>query len=440
MDINLKIAMISLGCPKNQVDADVMCHKLLLEGHTTTPHIEEADVIIVNTCGFIESAKQESINNILMACDQKNLDRKVKVIATGCLAERYREELANEIPELDAVVGIGKNKDICEIVNKIEAERLFVGKKSDLALGGKRIISSPAHFAYLKISEGCNNRCHFCAIPLIRGNLRCRDMQDILNEAKWMVSEGVKEIIVVAQDVTAYGDDKGENKSCELLYKLNAIEGVNWIRLLYAYPEKITEEFAQTLADCDKIVPYIDIPIQHINSEVLKNMNRNGDRETVINSINRLRSKIPDITIRSTLIVGFPGETEEQFEELCDFVREYKIDRLGCFAYSQEENTPASVMDNQIDPEIKQKRADIIMRIQSEVSEQKQNAKIGKTLTVICDDYDSEYDLYVCRPKSDAPDIDTVCYVKSEEVLTQGGFYNVLIEECDIYDLFGYIV
>ena len=436
----MKIAIISLGCPKNQVDADVLCHQLLTDGHTTVGDISEADCIIINTCGFIESAKQESIDNILMACEEKTSNDKVKVVVTGCLAERYRDEISKEIPEVDAVVGIGSNKDICDIINKLDNEsKLYFGEKDMLQLGGKRIISTPKHYAYLKISEGCNNRCHYCAIPLIRGGLRSRNMQDIIQEATWMVSEGIKEIILVAQDITAYGDDFGKNQASELLYKLNAIEGINWIRILYAYPEKITDDFITAMAKCEKILPYLDVPIQHINTEVLKNMNRNGTRETIITALDKLRAAIPDITLRSTLITGYPNETEEQFLELCEFVKEYKIDRLGCFAYSQEEDTVAASMENQIDEEVRAKRAEIIMRVQGEVMAQKQAEMIGKTVTVICDEYDEENELFICRTKGDAPDIDTVCYVKSEDMLTQGEFYQVKVEESDMYDIFGFL-
>ncbi len=438
----MKIAFISLGCPKNQVDADVLCHQLLSHGHTTVSDITEADCIIVNTCGFIESAKQESIDNILMACQQKENNQNLKVVVTGCLAERYKQELADEIQEVDAVVGIGSNSEICEILNRIQQEKVqSYGEKTSLELGGKRVISTPSHFAYLKISEGCNNRCHYCAIPLIRGKLRSRDFNDIIDEAKWLVAEGVKEIILVAQDITAYGDDKGKNQICELLTALNDIEGIGFIRIMYAYPERITDEFIDTLVKCNHVLKYIDVPIQHINTEVLKNMNRKGTRETVISALDRLRAKIKDITIRSTLITGYPDETEEQFLELCDFVKEYKIDRLGCFAYSQEEDTVAATMPNQIDMEIREKRAEIIMRIQAEVMAEKQSAMVSKQIDVICDDYDDQEQVFICRYlNSDAPEIDAVCYVKTEKMLRQGEIYKVEVLESDMYDLYAQLV
>lgn len=436
----MRFALISLGCPKNQVDADVMCRQLLTAGHTTTDDLSQAECIIINTCGFIDSAKAESIENILTACEQKK-NHNVKVVVTGCLAERYREEVLSEIPEVDAVVGIGSNKNICDIINclEIEKNRFYGGEKSELPLGGKRVISTPAHYAYLKISEGCNNRCSYCAIPMIRGNLRSRDMQEIIDEANWLAEQGVKEIILVAQDITAYGDDLGENKICELLRRLNSVEGIRWIRLLYAYPERITDEFIKTVAECDKVLKYLDVPIQHINTRVLKSMNRKGTRETVESALDRLRAAMPNIVLRTTLIAGFPGETEQEFDELCEFVKQYRFDRLGCFAYSCEENTPAAVMPGQIDEDVKAARAETVMRIQTEIMAQKQNEKIGTKQTVIVDDYDSENDLFICRTAADAPDIDAVCYVKSEETLRQGELYTVQIEESDIYDLFGYV-
>ncbi len=434
---NVKIAVISLGCPKNQVDADVFCHALLSRGHESTGDLSLADVILVNTCGFIESAKAESIEAILTACAEKQT-HSVKVIVTGCLAERYREQLAEEIPEVDAVVGIGSNEQLADIVEAAYAgkpQQQCYGEKTALPLGGKRIISTPGHYAYLKISEGCNNRCHYCAIPLIRGKLRSRDMEDILQEARWMASEGVQEIILVAQDVTAYGDDTGENQAARLLRRLNEVEGIRWIRLLYAYPERITDDFIAAMAESKKVLHYLDMPIQHINSRVLQSMNRRGDRSTIENAVRRLRAAMPDITLRTTLLVGYPGETEAEFEELCDFVQQGLFDRLGCFAFSAEEDTVAATMSGQIPEEVRTARADTVMQLQTEIMAQKQAAKVGSLQTVICDDYDPEEDVFLCRTVSDAPDIDAICYVKSEKTLEQGGFYSVRITESDVYDL-----
>lgn len=432
------IALISLGCPKNQVDADVMCHALLERGHTTTADLSLADVIIVNTCGFIESAKQEAIDNILEACSYKAQNPKLKVIVTGCLAQRYQHEIIEEIPEADAVVGLGSDESICEIVERLTRETHVesYGDKESLPLGGKRVISTPRHFAYLKIAEGCNNRCHYCAIPMIRGRLRSRTIPDLVEEARFLASEGVKELIVVAQDITAFGADRGKPEIAELLDELNAVEGIEWIRLLYAYPERITDEFIDAMVRNEKVLHYLDVPIQHINSEMLRAMNRLGDRNTVLNALDRLRSAMPDLTLRTTLIAGYPGETEEQFEEMCDFVKEYRFDRLGCFAYSEEEGTVAAKLP-QLPQELREKRAEIIMNIQANVMAEKQLAKVGCVMDVICDDYDDENDLYICRTKADAPDIDAECCVSSEQPLERGGFYRVRIEESDVYDLYG---
>ena len=380
----MKIACISLGCPKNQVDLDVMVHILLSAGHETVADLAEADVILVNTCGFIESAKTEAIENILEACSCKQQNPELKVIVTGCLAERYRSQIEEEIPEVDAVVGCASNKAIDTIVARLfhgEDHLESYGAKRTFPLGGKRVIGTPAHYAYLKIAEGCNNRCHYCAIPGIRGPLHSRDMADCVAEARWLAGEGVKELIVVAQDPTAYGEDWGKPGSiCELLDKLNKVPGLEWIRIMYAYPERITDEFIAAMKRNEKVVPYLDLPIQHCNDTILKNMNRRSNRAELLEVIGKLRREIPGITLRTTLIAGFPGETEEQFEDLCNFVKEVKFDRLGCFAYSAEENTVAAKMDGQIEQEVKDKRAELVMQIQTGIMAQKQAEKVGQTV------------------------------------------------------------
>ena len=432
------IALISLGCPKNQVDADHLCHALLAAGHTTTADPAEADVILINTCGFIESAKQEAIDTILESVQLKQGAHPPKVVVTGCLAERYREEIQKEIPEVDATIGIGCNADIAALVARaLDGEKVEAfAKKTDLPLEGLRVISTPRHYAYLKIAEGCNNRCSYCAIPLIRGPLRSRRLEQVLEEARWLASEGVKELIVVAQDVTAYGDDLGRNQTVELLDALNQVEGIHWIRLLYAYPERVTDDFIAAMARNDKVLPYLDLPIQHINSEILRSMNRKGDRETVLSAIRRLRAGIPGLTLRTTLIAGYPGETEEQFEELCEFVKETEFDRLGCFAYSQEEGTPAARME-QLPLSVREERAARIMEIQAGVMARKQEEKLGAELEVICDGLDEETGLYACRSAADAPEIDAIVYVNSPDLpLEEGGFYRVRVEESDVYDLY----
>ena len=339
---------------------------------------------------------------------------------------------------MDATIGIGCNADIAALVARaLDGEKVEAfAKKTDLPLEGLRVISTPRHYAYLKIAEGCNNRCSYCAIPLIRGPLRSRRLEQVLEEARWLASEGVKELIVVAQDVTAYGDDLGRNQTVELLDALNQVEGIHWIRLLYAYPERVTDDFIAAMARNDKVLPYLDLPIQHINSEILRSMNRKGDRETVLSAIRRLRAGIPGLTLRTTLIAGYPGETEEQFEELCEFVKETEFDRLGCFAYSQEEGTPAARME-QLPLSVREERAARIMEIQAGVMARKQEEKLGAELEVICDGLDEETGLYACRSAADAPEIDAIVYVNSPDLpLEEGGFYRVQVEESDVYDLY----
>ena len=437
----MKIACISLGCPKNQVDLDGMVHILLSAGHETVAELGEADVILVNTCGFIESAKTEAIENILEACSYKQQNPDLKVIVTGCLAERYRSQIEEEIPEVDAVVGCASNKAIDSIVARLfngEDHLESYGLKKDFPLGGKRVIGTPAHYAYLKIAEGCNNRCHYCAIPGIRGPLRSRDMADCVAEARWLAGEGVKELIIVAQDPTAYGEDWGKPGSiCELLDQLNKVQGIEWIRIMYAYPERITDAFIAAMKRNEKVLPYLDLPIQHCNDVILKNMNRRSNRAELLDVIGKLRREIPGITLRTTLIAGFPGETEEQFEDLCNFVKAVQFDRLGCFAYSAEENTVAARMDGQIEQEVKEKRAELVMQIQTGIMAQKQAAKVGQTVRVICDGIDDESGLYLCRTAADAPEVDGNVCVSSEEPLYPGAFYDILVDDSDLYDLYG---
>ena len=436
----MKIALISLGCPKNQVDADVMCRSLLAAGHESTADLSQADVIIVNTCGFIESAKAEAIENILMACSYKEQNPDLKVVVTGCLAERYQKEIRTEMPEVDAVVGIGSNNAICAVIERLSTgpQEQF-GPKTAMPLGGARVISTPPHYAYLKIAEGCNNGCYYCAIPLIRGALRSRELNDCVAEARWLAGEGVRELILVAQDPTAYGEDWGKPGAiCELLDALQKIEGIRWIRILYAYPERISDAFIAAMVRNTKVVPYLDLPIQHCDDAVLKAMNRRGGRREIEDSIARLRAAIPGITLRTTLIAGFPGETEEQYAELCDFVKTVKFDRLGCFAYSAEENTVAARMENQLDEETKQRRADHIMELQAEVSAAREGEKVGQTLECICDGVDDETGMYLLRTKADCPEIDGNVLTPADTPLETGAFYNVTITDADTYDLYGY--
>ena len=440
----MKIACISLGCPKNQVDLDGMVHILLSAGHETVAELGEADVILVNTCGFIESAKTEAIENILEACSYKQQNPDLKVIVTGCLAERYRSQIEEEIPEVDAVVGCASNKAIDSIVARLfngEDHLESYGLKKDFPLGGKRVIGTPAHYAYLKIAEGCNNRCHYCAIPGIRGPLHSRDMADCVAEARWLAGEGVKELIVVAQDTSRYGTDLPGHKRLlpELLRKLREIDGLHWIRVHYVYPDEIDDEFIQVMASEPKIVKYLDIPIQHCNSKILKLMNRRGDGEFLKALFARLRAGIPGLVIRTSLITGLPGEGEEEFAELCDFLREERLERVGAFAFSPEEGTPAAQMEH-VDTDTAVKRAEIVEMLQSEIMDAYNAEKLGKTMEVLVDGYDEESGQFYGRTFADSPDIDGRVWIASDEPVHEGDFVMVKIDGCTDGDLCGYVV
>lgn len=405
-----KIGMISLGCPKNQVDAEVMLSKLSEGGFDIVNDPAEADLIIVNTCGFIESAKRESIESILDMISYKEDFPSTKVLVTGCLAERYRSEIFEEIPEVDGVIGIGANGDICEICEKIlggDKTELYPPKDC-LQIEGGRILTTPSYTAYLKIAEGCSNHCTYCAIPSIRGEYRSRSSESILAEAKRLAAEGVKELIVVAQDTTRYGEDLyGKNALVPLLKALSQIEGIEWIRLLYLYPERIDDALIDEIANNEKIVKYLDVPIQHCSENVLKRMNRHGNREVLTALFRKLREKIPGVVIRTSLIAGFPGETEEEFDELCSFAEEMRFERMGCFAYSEEEGTPAAKLDGMLEPEERERRAEIINDLQNEILDGINESLIGERLDVIVEGYDGYTDVYFGRTYMDAPEIDT---------------------------------
>lgn len=428
-----KIGMISLGCPKNQVDAEIMLSKLQNHGYEIVTDPGEADIIIINTCGFIESAKKESIENILDMVSYKEDFPSVKVLVTGCLAERYRSEIFTEIPEVDGVVGIGANNDICEICDKLmnyEKVEKFPPKEA-LCFDGDRVLTTPPYSAYLKIAEGCSNHCTYCAIPSIRGEYRSRPAESILAEAEKLSKNGVKELIVVAQDTTRYGEDLyGKNALVPLLRSLCKVEGIEWIRLLYLYPERIDDSLIETIASEDKIVKYMDIPVQHCSSRILKRMNRKGDRESLTNLFNKIRERIPDITLRTTFIAGFPGETEEEFEELCNFVNEMKFERMGCFAYSEEEGTPAAKLDGMLPEEERNRRADIVNDIQSGILDEINESLIGKELITIVEEYDGYTDSYYGRTVMDAPEIDTqICFTCGYD-LNDGEIVTVEVINC----------
>lgn len=436
--MNEKIALISLGCPKNQVDAEAMLALLKQNGFVVSSEVEGSDLVIVNTCGFIEEAKKEAIETILSVAELKKQGLVGALLVTGCLAQRYKSEVIEEIPEIDGIIGIGKNGDIAEICREVLSKKRVCEFPSKLSLpiDGDRILSTPHHFAYLKIAEGCSNCCSYCAIPAIRGKLRSRTMESILEEAKNLASSGVKEIAVIAQDITRYGTDNyGEFMLAKLLKKLCKVDGIEWIRLLYCYPECMTDELINTIAKEEKICKYIDLPLQHADADVLKRMNRTGDEKSLLALVQKLRKRIPGVIIRTTVMVGFPGETEENFETLSRFVEEARFDRLGCFAFSPEEGTLAAKMEDQIEPEVKEHRAELIMEQQYRIFEEKQNEKIGKTFKVIVDGFDEENLFYTGRTYMDCLEIDSIVIISTEEELLPGDFVPVKIiatEDCDL--------
>lgn len=436
-----KVGMVSLGCPKNQIDAEHMLYDLKNHGFKLVQDAALADVVIINTCGFIESAKQEAIDNILEFCVLKKEGKIKAVICTGCLAERYRDEVLKEIPELDAVIGIGSNSKLCDIIHDVLSKNKSVcdfEDKSELSLEGGRIISTEPFYAYLKIAEGCDNCCTYCAIPAIRGKFRSRRIEAVIKEAEWLAEHGVTEVVVVAQDTTRYGEDiYGEPKLAQLLKELCKIEGLKWIRTLYAYPERITDELIETLKNEEKLVKYLDIPIQHCDEQVLKRMNRHGNRKTLTELVNKLRAEIPGIVLRTTLIAGFPGETEEQFGKLLDFVKEIKFERLGCFAYSQEEGTPAARLDGQLDEEIKEHRADVIMQEQMFISDRLNQSLLDKELEVVVEGFDRYAECWFGRSVMDAPEIDGKIFFTCDEKPMIGQYITVHIDDTLDYDLIG---
>ena len=438
-----KISMVSLGCPKNQVDAEMMLASLKKAGFEIATEEAQADAIIINTCGFIEDAKKEAIENILEASMYKKNGKCKALIVTGCLAERYKDDVTEEIPEVDVCVGIGSNSRIAEIVKQAiegKKENSF-GPKEDLDLNGERILGGYPFSTYLKVGDGCNNCCTYCAIPKIRGKMRSRTIEECVAEAEKLAENGVKELIVVAQDTTAYGEDiYGKPMLPELLRKLAKIEKLHWIRTLYTYPDRITDELLDTIASEEKLVKYLDIPLQHVNDDILKRMNRKGDSESLSELIDKIRAKIPDITIRTTFITGFPGETEEQFCELAEFVKEKRFDRLGCFTYSPEEDTVAAEVDNQIDEQTKADRMDNIMEQQLTIAAEKNDEKIGSVTEVLIEGWDDYIKCYFGRTPADAPEVEGKIFFMADRQLNIGDFAKVQINDCIDYDLLGELI
>ena len=433
-----KVGMISLGCPKNQVDGEALLAKLAAAGYQIVNEIENSDVMIVNTCGFIEDAKREAIDTILEVAQYKEAGVISALVVTGCLAERYQDEILKEMPDVDAVIGIGANADIVKVCDKALCgiQTSNYPNKCYLPIDDERVLSTPSHWAYLKIAEGCDNRCSYCAIPGIRGKFRSRKIESVVDEAKSLVNRGVKEIILVAQDTTKYGQDLyGEYSLDKLLKELVKINGLEWIRLFYCYPQRITDSLIEVIANEDKVCKYIDIPLQHSDTTVLKNMNRVGDGNDYRVLLDKMRKAIPDLALRTTFMVGFPGETDEQFENLCDFVKDMKFDKMGCFTFSPEEDTPAFDMDNQIDEDVKKRRQEVLMNAQYSITEASNKSRVGNVYKVIIDSFaDGKY---TGRSYMDSPEIDSGIIFTSNKKLNIGDFVNVKITDFDGYDLIG---
>ena len=435
-----KLALVSLGCSKNLVDAEQMLGMLTEAGFEIVENEEDAQVLIVNTCTFIESAKNESIECILELAQYKKSGKCRALIVTGCMAQRYKEQVLTEIPEVDAVVGTNEYNKIVEIVKNISElkNRLYCSEEPLLCENVPRLRTTAPYTAFLRIAEGCDNRCTYCVIPSIRGRYRSRRMEDILLEAQTMAEEGVRELVVIAQDTTRYGEDiYGEYRLAELLRQLCRIEKIAWVRVHYCYPELVTDALLDVFAEEEKLCNYLDIPIQHCNDAVLKRMGRRTNKKEICALIQKIRTKLPDAAIRTSLIVGFPGETEEQFAELLDFVKEMRFDRLGVFTYSREEDTPAYQLDDQIEEEEKERRQEMIMLAQSEISEELNQAKIGSVQRVLVEDRDEIIKSYYGRTYADSLDIDGKVFFKASRKLKGGTFVDVTIEQALEYDLFG---
>ncbi len=440
------IAFVSLGCDKNLVDSEHMLGLLHEAGFTLIGDESEAEVLVVNTCCFIEDAKRESIEQILEVAKYKEIGKCKALIVTGCMAQRYKEEILEEMPEVDAVVGTTSYDKIVETVTEaLEAKGVRVSKFDTIDRehleNMPRILTTAGYFAYMKIAEGCDNKCTYCIIPSLRGKYRSRPIEQLKKEAEKLAKDGVSELILVAQDTTLYGTDlEGDITLVTLLRELSSVEGIEWIRILYCYPENITDELIEEIKTNDKVCKYLDIPIQHAADPVLKRMARKSTHAELIEKMNKLRAEVPGIAIRTTLIVGFPGETEEDFGVLCDFVKEMRFDRLGVFTYSQEEGTPAARLKDQIDEEVKMQRKEIIMSMQHDISEVLTHEKIGRTMRVLIEGKLANEPVYLARTYQDAPDIDGQVFVQYEGELISGDYVDVKITGASDYDLIGELV
>ena len=438
------IGFISLGCAKNQVDCERMMYRVQEAGHTVQADVVGADVVVINTCGFIDSAKSEAIDHILQTAALKAEGLVGKILVTGCLSQRYQEEILNEMPEVDGVLGTGSYTEIVPAIDALltsDAQVMDFGSIDAPEQETGRIVTTPEHYAFIKIAEGCDNRCSYCIIPYLRGKFRSRQMDDVLYEARMLADSGVKELIVVAQDTSRYGTDLPGHKRLlpALLRELCKIEELHWIRVHYVYPDEIDDEFIDVMATEPKIVKYLDIPIQHCNSKILKLMNRRGDGAFLRELFAKLRSRIPGLVIRTSLITGLPGEGEEEFLELCEFLRELRLERVGAFAFSPEEGTPAAEMDF-VDNEVAQKRAELVEIIQSGIMDDYNASMIGKELEILVDGYDEEFEQFYGRTYADSPDIDGRVWLASEDPLREGQFVMVHIDGCVDGDLSGYVL
>ena len=446
--MSTKIAFVSLGCDKNTVDSEIMIQLLAEKGYEIVKEDDQAEVIVVNTCGFIQDAKEESINTLIEMGQYKESGKLKALVATGCLAERYADQIFEELPEVDAVVGTGSYEKIVDVVEELIHGGRGIRAQEDAGqrdLGyRKRVLTTPGYYGYVKIAEGCDNRCTYCVIPKLRGPFRSRKEEDILREVRDMAEEGVKELMIVAQDITKYGKDwDGVSRLPELLRKIAQVDGIHWIRLLYCYPEDITPELIQVIAEEPKIVHYVDMPIQHCSDGVLKRMGRHHTKQQLLDVIRALREAVPDIALRTTLITGFPGETEEDFQEMREFIQEVRFDRLGVFAYSQEEDTPAARMPDQIPEEEKERRKDILMELQQRISSEKSQEMVGQSLEVIIEgqipgeEEEEGTKVYSARTYRDAPDIDGFLFLSSSQEYLSGDFVQTQVVGAYEYDLMG---
>lgn len=438
----MKVLFVSLGCDKNLVDSEHMLGSLMDHGYTICDDEAEADIIVVNTCSFIADAMEESIQNIIDLGAYKETGNLKALIVTGCLAQRFTDEILTDLPEVDAIIGTNSYDELLNAIDKVLADKnakpVYKKELTGLPKDGRRVLTTGGHYAYLKIAEGCNKRCTYCIIPYIRGDYRSVPMENILAEAKQLAEDGVKELILVAQETTVYGMDiYGRKALPELLNKISAIDGIRWIRILYAYPEEITDELIDCMASNPKICHYIDMPIQHCNDELLKKMGRKTNKADIMNIADRLRQKMPDISLRTTLICGFPGETEEMHQELLQFIKDMKFDRLGAFSYSKEDGTVAATWDNQVDEDLKHRWQDEVMLCQKDISLSNNKNYIGRTLPVFIEGKLPEDGVFIGRTYRDTPSVDGFIFVNSDTELTSGQFVEVTVTGFDEYDLIG---